>query len=314
MVWQYVTPIFGSLLALLLVVLYFAEPADEALAAEVILGDRRDDDGWLPPAFVDFTGATNAPQDTLAAIQEANRTGASGIKLYLDIVANGVGVLFHDRNQLERTAKRQGMLEAAKDPNRLPANDAGKESSAARFQGKHVPTLEEGIDACLRLGLRVIVDVQEHDAHSLIHLIELFHGRPEIFRRVLVASPSPMFLARLRGGRNATIVTALTWPIGSYAYEDAQNTKRRYDKLVWHLTAKAADWLLEWSFECGLLTRLTMVSAVLVNASVISPQYVGSCSGRGLGVIALASNDWAEHEYLRRIVRVPIVTDNLRRA
>lgn len=304
MVWQYVTPIVGSLLALFLAVLYFTGPADDALAAEVILGDRRDDDGWLPPAFVDFTGAINAPQNTLAAIHEANRTGASGIKLYLAIQGYSNGVLIHDRKERERAAKRRRMLKATKDLNRLRANDVGED-------GERAPTLKEGVEECLRLGLRVIVDVQEHDIHSVFHIVNLFRERPEIYRRVLVVSPSPKFLGHLDGGR---IVTALTRPAGSYAYEDEQNTKRRYDKILWHLIAKAIDWLLEWSFDCGLLTHLTMVSAVLVNASVISPQYVRSWRDCGMRVIALVSNDWAEHDYLRRVVQVPIVTSNLRRS
>ncbi|KAL1437586.1 hypothetical protein MTO96_048795 [Rhipicephalus appendiculatus] len=50
-----------ALFALSLVVLYFVQPADDALAAEVLLGDRRGDESWLPPVFVDFAGKWEPP-------------------------------------------------------------------------------------------------------------------------------------------------------------------------------------------------------------------------------------------------------------
>ncbi|KAL1437584.1 hypothetical protein MTO96_048793 [Rhipicephalus appendiculatus] len=40
-----------ALFALSLVVLYFVQPADDALAAELLLGDGRQEEGWLPPIF-----------------------------------------------------------------------------------------------------------------------------------------------------------------------------------------------------------------------------------------------------------------------
>lgn len=308
---EFVVTIIGSLLALFLVVLYFAEPADDALAAEVILGDRRDDNRWLPPVFVDFAGAKDLPQNTLAAIQDAKRMNASGIKLYMFITSDDVGVLFHVKT-LEVTTNGDGPLDEVAFEDLRREDITEKNPSAVRYRNERVPTLEEGVDECLRQGLRIIVNVEGDDFRAMFALAELFRKRPELSRRVLVVSPSPMFLFRL-GGHNATFVTALAWRHGTMAYVDKSYTKRRYENIGWHLIARAADWLLSWSFDYGLLTRLSMVSAVLVNASMISPQYAQSWSDWGLRVIALASNDPAEHEYLRRVVQVPILTDNLRR-
>ncbi|KAL3212941.1 hypothetical protein MRX96_035767 [Rhipicephalus microplus] len=74
-----------ALLALSLVVLYFVQPADYALAAEVLLGDWREDEGSLPPVFVDFDGTHDRPQDMLEFILKTKRMGAHGIRVYLNL-------------------------------------------------------------------------------------------------------------------------------------------------------------------------------------------------------------------------------------
>ncbi|KAH7940070.1 uncharacterized protein LOC119402492 [Rhipicephalus sanguineus] len=257
-----------ALIALSLVVLYFVHPADDALAAEVLLGDGREDEGWLPPIFVDFTGKWDPPLHAPEAILETKRMGAHGIKLRLNITDTGSWVLLSDEEW----------------------------SPAANLYGS------------LHYGVKIMLEVEEHDdldAKLLAYLLRRWSDMPG---RVLVVSSSPMFLFAL-GGNNKNIVKALAWRPCSVAYKDWECTMRRNEKLSWHLVALAADWLYAWCFEWGLLTRVSMASAVVVDASLVSSRFVRLWSDRGLRVVALASDDPGEQEYLRRVLRVPIVAD-----
>ncbi|KAL1467858.1 hypothetical protein MTO96_041864 [Rhipicephalus appendiculatus] len=258
----------SAVVALSLVVLYFIEPADDALAAEVLLGDGREDQGWLSPIFVDYSGKWEPPLHAPEAILETKRIGAHGISLYLNLSRADVAVWV-----------------------RLPNEEW---------------PLEENLYGSFQYGVRVMLVVEEHDHADAKILAYLFRRWTDMPGRVLVVSSSPMFLFSL-GGNNKGIVKALAWRPCSVAYEDANCTRRRNKKLGWHLLAIVADWLYAWCFEWGLLTRVSMASAVVVDAGMVSRRFVRFWSDRGLRVVASASDDPGEQEHLRQVLRVPIV-------
>ncbi|KAL1437582.1 hypothetical protein MTO96_048791 [Rhipicephalus appendiculatus] len=257
-----------ALFALSLVMLYFVQPADDALAAELLLGDGRQEEGWLPPIFVDYSGKWEPPLHAPDAIWETRRIGAHGIRLYLNHSRAGAALFV-----------------------RLPDEEW---------------PLEENLYGSFQYGVRVMLVVEEHNDLDAKILAYLFHRWTDMPGRVLVVSSSPMFLFTL-GGNKKDIVKALAWRPCSVAYEDAKCTIRRNDRLGWHLLAIVADWLYAWCFEWGLLTRVSMASAVVVDASMVSSRFVRFWSDRGLRVVALASDDPVEQEHLRQVLRVPIV-------
>lgn len=284
---------------------------DETLAAEVILGGG-ERDGPLPPVFAHRGGAHDAPENTLAAIREAKRNNATGIEIDLSFTLDNVAVLFHD-DTLERTTEGSGPLAATTfaDLRRLDA--ASKHPFAERFRGERVPTLDEGVDECLRHGMRLILDVKEYDERAVTLVNDLFRKKPELYRRALVASFYPHFVYALRR-RNPGIVTALTWRPGFVAYEDVERLRPRHRSLVKHWAALAGDWLLSWALHGGLLPHMTGASAVLVCKNALSAEYVRAWREQGLHLLAWTPNHPAEKDFLRKVLRVPIITDTLRHA
>lgn len=285
---------------------------DDALAAEVILGG--DGDGAaLPFVFAHRGGAHDAPENTLAAIREAKRNNASGIEFDLSFTHDSVAVLFHDET-LERTTNGEGPLTSVTFEALRQLDAAAKHPFAERFADERVPTLEEGIDECLRLGLRIIIDVKEYDHRAVALVDELFRKRPELYRRALVASFYPQFIYALRR-QNPGIVAALTWRPGFVAYEDIENLRPRFkSSYTKHLLARVGDWMLERALHGGLLSYLTGASAVLICKNVLSAEYVRSWTDQGLHLIAWTPNHPAEKDFLRKVLRVPIITDTLRHA
>lgn len=281
---------------------------DDALAERVILGSSGDESGPVP-VFAHRGGGHDAPENTLAAFREAKRNNASGIEFDIAFTHDNVAVLFHD-DTVDRTTDGSGALASMpfEDLRRLDAST--NHPFAHKYPGERVPTLEEGVSEGLRLGLRLIFDVKEHDHRAVTVVDDLFRKHPELYERALVASFYPQFIYLLRV-RNPGIVTALTWRPGFVAYEDVERARPRFKSAWLHWLALAGDWLLDGALH-GLLPHLSGVSAVLICKNTLSREYVDNWRRQGLHVIAWTPNHPAEKDYLTKVLRVPIITDTLR--
>ncbi|KAK8760965.1 hypothetical protein V5799_027769 [Amblyomma americanum] len=284
----------------------------DARATEVILGGRNGSDGSLPPVFAHRGGGREAPENTLAGIREAKRCNASGVHLDLSFTSDEVGVLLHD-DSLERTTNGAGKLTSTTFEHLRQLDAASKHPLAKCYRGERVPTIDEAVQECLRLGLRLIIHVKELGPRSAVRLNRLFYENPSLYHLALVASPSPELIYGLRL-RNPNIVTALTWRPGFYAYSDEENLKARFESPVKHWIAQALDWIADSAFHCGFTSYATGVSAVLVNKDSLSADYVRAWRDRGIHVIAWTSSSSKQNDFLRKVLRVPIITDALRQA
>jgi glycerophosphoryl diester phosphodiesterase len=137
-----------------------------------------------------------APENTLAAFEEAWRLGCEWVETDLRLTADDVPILLHDET-LERTTGAAGpagrmTLEAIR---RL---DAGS-WFGARFRGERIPTLDEALEwsrdrCCLNLEVK--------EKNRTARLVEAVAGRIREHRaldRVLCSSFRPDDLRRLRG-------------------------------------------------------------------------------------------------------------------
>ncbi|KAL3242392.1 hypothetical protein MRX96_047776, partial [Rhipicephalus microplus] len=120
------------------------------------------------------------------------------------------GVLFHD-DSLERTTNNEVFLANTSfaDLRQLETGNKNPLSKKCRGCG-HVPTFEEGIQECLRQGLRFIIYVKKYDGRAVALLSVLFIQWPELYHRGLVSSPNAFFIYVL-WIKNPDIVTTLTW-------------------------------------------------------------------------------------------------------
>lgn len=99
----------------------------------------------------------HAPENTIAAIRRAAALGAAWVEVDVRLTADGRLVLMHDET-LERTTDGHGLVEEATLAE-IAALDAGA-WYAPEFAGELVPTLEEFIDTCRELGLRMNIEIK----------------------------------------------------------------------------------------------------------------------------------------------------------
>jgi glycerophosphoryl diester phosphodiesterase len=113
---------------------------------------------WRRPLRFAHRGASaRAPENTLAAFEEAIRLGVDAIELDVHLSADGVPVVIHD-DTVDRTTDGRGAV-GALSLAALRRLDAGS-WFGARFRGERIPTLEEALD-CARGRCGLNIEIKE---------------------------------------------------------------------------------------------------------------------------------------------------------
>lgn len=119
-----------------------------------------------PHVIAHRCGGMAAPENTLAGLRAAARTGCRAVEFDVMLSADGTPFLIHDET-LERTTDGHGFVAQTGDA-WLRALDAGIRHDPA-FAGERLPRLEEAIAACRKLGLWANVEIKPaagHEAHT----------------------------------------------------------------------------------------------------------------------------------------------------
>ncbi len=113
------------------------------------------------PRLIAHRGAKNrAPENTLAAINEAAKCGAGWVELDVQLTKDNVPVVIHDRT-LERTTSGSGKVKSI-DSKSLTSLDAGRWFDA-RYKGEKVPLLLDDLDLCQKLNLGVNLEIKTYE-------------------------------------------------------------------------------------------------------------------------------------------------------
>ncbi|XP_067115420.1 glycerophosphodiester phosphodiesterase 1 isoform X2 [Osmerus mordax] len=220
-------------------------------------------------------GGHEAPENTIAAIREAGKNGATGVELDLEFSADGIPILMHDDTVL-RTTNGQGPLNQLTFSELRKLDASTKHRLSDRFAGEMIPTLHEAVLECIKLQLTIYFDVK---------------GHPEKMRQ---ADPE--------------VVTALThrpWSLSQLG-----DGKPRFSSLWKHHWTQLLDVLLDWAHH-HLLWKLCGVSAFLVQKNFVSPDYVQYWAQRGVEVVAWTVNTDVEKQYYQEQLQVSYITDSL---
>ena len=136
----------------------------------------------------------DAPENTLAAFEQARREGADGVELDAQRCASGEVVVLHD-DSLERTTGFAGLI--AKTPYSVVRTlDAGARKSE-QFRGERVPLLEQVFET---FPLFVNVELKNGDADDggLTAEVVRVVREARAQERVLISSFNPLCLLRAR--------------------------------------------------------------------------------------------------------------------
>ncbi|KAM7371996.1 hypothetical protein PAMP_009196 [Pampus punctatissimus] len=185
------------------------------------------------PVVAHRGGSHDAPENTLSAIREASRNGATGVELDLSFTADGVPVLMHDET-VDRTTNGSGPVNKMQFSQLRRLDAAARHRLREKFSGEKVPTLQEAVDECIRHQLTIFFDVK---------------GQPDKMRQT-----------------DPNVVTALThrpWRLSRFD-DGSPRTLSSWGQL-W---TAVLDVLLDWAHH-HILWKLCGVSAILGLRSVL---------------------------------------------
>lgn len=110
------------------------------------------------PAVIAHRGASAyAPENTLAALREAQRRGCRWVEVDVKLTADAVPILMHD-SRLGRTTNGRGAVRRRR-LDEIRELDAGR-WKGPQFTGEPVPTFAEALELLRALGLAVNVELK----------------------------------------------------------------------------------------------------------------------------------------------------------
>ncbi|XP_069066340.1 glycerophosphodiester phosphodiesterase 1 isoform X2 [Pleurodeles waltl] len=220
-------------------------------------------------------GAHDAPENTLAAIRQAAKNGATGVELDLEFSADGVPVLMHD-DSVDRTTDGIGKLEEYTFIELRKLDPTAKHRLRHLFRGERIPTLREAVIECIHYNLTIFFDVKGH--------------------------------ATEMRKSDVNVVTALThrpWSISHFG-----DGKPRFSSASKHYFCMLLDILFDWTLH-NILWNFCGVSAFLMQKSYISQTYVKHWTSRGVEVVGWTVNNFAEKVYYETVLQSCYITDSL---
>ncbi|XP_020562104.1 glycerophosphodiester phosphodiesterase 1 isoform X1 [Oryzias latipes] len=240
-------------------------------------------------------GAHDAPENTIAAIREASKNGATGVELDLEFSADGVPILMHDET-VDRTTNGSGPLCQLSFSELRQLDAAAKHRLRDKFAGEKIPTLVEAVEECIKLQLSIYFDVKGHPEEAAAALTDVYKRHPVLYNSSMVCSFEPKVIYRMRQ-RDPEVVTALThrpWSLSRLG-----DGTPRFSSPWKHYWMTLMDVLLDWAHH-HVLWRFCGISAFLMQKNFVSLDYVQFWAQRGVEVVAWTINTDVEKAYFQK--------------
>jgi len=289
-------------------------PPNPVLVREVLGPD-------LPPAEGDWeiahrAAALDAPENSLEAIRVAAANGATWVEFDVSFTSDMTAVAFHD-DSLDRVTESSGAVSQTSYSTLSKLDLAPRHPLSASYHGVHVPRVGEFVAECLRLNLKVIIDLKswEIPEETVSLVLGLYRDNPALRTKAMVTSFFPQLLYRLRSQDPDIVVSVSTRPyfVGFSTYEGSNYDLMRPRFSGLHqVAARVTDLIYSWMLP-EVIWFVVGLSAVLVHRAVVTRQFVASWRAKGVRVMAWTVNNPLEKAYFRHVLGVQVLTDTLER-
>ncbi|XP_031243905.1 glycerophosphodiester phosphodiesterase 1 isoform X1 [Mastomys coucha] len=251
-------------------------------------------------------GSHDAPENTLAAIRQAAKNGATGVELDIEFTSDGVPVLMHD-NTVDRTTDGSGRLCDLTFEQVRKLNPAANHRLRNEFPNERIPTLKEAVTECLRHNLTIFFDVKGHADMASAALKNIYTEFPQLYNNSMVCSFLPEVIYKMRQ-TDQKVITALTHRPWSLSHTG--DGKPRYNVFWKQSVFVVLDILLDWSMH-NVLWYLCGISAFLMQKDFVSPDYLKKWSAKGIQVVSWTVNTFDEKNYYESHLGSSYITDSM---
>ncbi|KAM7329224.1 glycerophosphodiester phosphodiesterase 1 isoform X2 [Alexandromys fortis] len=251
-------------------------------------------------------GSHDAPENTLAAIRQAAKNGATGVELDIEFTSDGVPVLMHD-NTVDRTTDGSGRLCDLTFEQVRKLNPAANHRLRNEFPDEKIPTLKEAVTECLNHNLTIFFDVKGHADMASAALKNIYMEFPQLYNNSMVCSFLPEVIYKMRQ-MDQKVITALTHRPWSLSHTG--DGKPRYSAFWKQSIFVVLDILLDWSMH-NVLWYLCGISAFLMQKDFVSPDYLKKWSAKGIQVVSWTVNTFDEKKYYESHLGSSYITDSM---
>ncbi|XP_072037751.1 uncharacterized protein [Amphiura filiformis] len=248
--------------------------------------------------------ALESPENTLLALREAKKNGASSVEFDLEMTSDGVAVLLHD-DTVDRTTDGMGEIK------NMTFEEVRKLNAAANFGPKsnnnfeQIPTVEEAVLLCKDLDLNIFFDVKNYSKEMLNFLEGLFQKYPHLYNSGIVCSFYPQVIYQLRRCDDQILTGLTTEP-------NFIQSKCKGSSVFGSLLITVLDYCLAWSFY-SWLWFLVGNSAVLLKHTTVSRDVVQFWRERDVAVVTWTVNTQEGKDHFTEL-QVPVITDAIKRS
>jgi len=302
---------------LLCLVSYLRLPPPSPLLTDEILGPPPDssDDTEVCWEVAHRAACLDAPENSLEAVRLAAANGAKWVEFDVSFTSDGTAVAFHD-DTVDRITDGEGAVTSLTFSQLSKLDLAIKHPLSANYNGVRIPKVEDFVAECLRLNMKVIIDLKSWESpEETVNLISsLYRQMPKLRTSALVTSFFPQLLYKLRSTDPDIVCSLSTRPyfLSSSVYEGTDASLRPRFTGVAQYAARAVDVLFPWLLH-NVIWWIVGLSAVLVHKAMVDRQFVLDWKRRGVRVMAWTVNSPLEKATMRHLMGVQVLTDTLDR-
>ena len=255
----------------------------------------------------------DAPENSVEAVREAASRGATWVEFDVSFTSDGVGVVFHD-DTVDRITTSSGPVSSFSLAQLSSLNLATKFNKPERFSNVRIATVEEFVAECLRLDLKVIIDLKTYTQpqETISLLTSLYAKHPTLKHNSIVTSFFPNLLYALRSSHPDAVAAISTRPgfVSCQSWEGSRSSITPRFSGVKQLLAQGVD-LVFGPLLDSLIWWMVGLSAVLVHRAVITREYVDTWRARGVTVMAWTVNCPTEKRFYRNVIKIPVLSDTM---
>lgn len=288
----------------------------------------------------------DAPENSLSAFRKCKERGCNAVEFDVTLTADGIPVIFHDR-YVDRVTEATGELSSMTYEEVRKLDISTNHAFREWYKGERIPTLEEAVQECLSLGLKMFIDIKDNDTKIIPHILALYGvelksqaeesilnskqvntavWKPpqgtNMHSKAIVTSFYPYIIYLIRRA-DPRIICTLAWRpffFSSESYSASSvlglagasgSLRRRYPGIMANLGARIADEVIGWCLQSALPFFILGLSGLLVHKDLLSPEQLRQWREKGVRIIAWTVNNPTEKHFFTKILKVTYITDTL---
>uniref|UniRef100_A0A0K2V463 Glycerophosphodiester phosphodiesterase 1like [Maylandia zebra] n=1 Tax=Lepeophtheirus salmonis TaxID=72036 RepID=A0A0K2V463_LEPSM len=264
-------------------------------------------------------GVDEMPENTIGALREAKEKGVKCVEFDVSFSSDGVPFVFHD-STVDRLAINSNGYFSSKSSEEIKLIGVKNKllHSEEDAHVENIPTLEEFVSECLKLELKMIMDVKDFYSVSSKSkkscpdiVLDIFQKYPELYNCCLVSSFNPYIIYCVRF-KDPRIVCGMAWRPYIISMETFSGSfidaRPRYDSYLYHYLSVIGDVVLKWAYH-NFLWHFLGISTVLVHKGTVTSEYIQIWRERGIRVLAWTVNDTLEKIFCTKSLRITPISD-----